>query len=353
MSGGVLIDRSSLPIYAEAFDEEKQIGNGTHGSVFLVKERTTGAKFAVKILSGEDSDRVHQREIKALQRLYNHPNIIRLHGIFKNDKNDLGLQFELTAHDFGGLLKQVNGRSVFSSLPSAQVKGYLLQITDAVAWIHKHGIIHRDLKPDNILLTAANVVKIADFGLSCAQMTGEFQRHTDGMQTQWYRAPEVCIPSVGYNYKIDIWSLGCLIGEFIYGSAMFPAHHERCSAAICNANQLKCIYELCGTPTVSEWPLDKQQLVRATFTTPRERTLTTALLKNRDRHHRKSFITPQVIDLMNQLLQLNPLKRLTASEALQHAFFTTEMPPPYESRRMLTFPKEHLRGVIVTKRQRK
>jgi serine/threonine protein kinase len=110
----------------------------------------------------------------------------------------------------------------------------LVQVVEALAFMHDNHVIHRDIKPENILLIPSargTVAKIGDLG--SARSLGDakqFGLHTDlthYVGSRWYRAPEELGCGTDYNYPADVWSLGCTIAEFITGKALFVGETEQ------------------------------------------------------------------------------------------------------------------------------
>ena len=104
----------------------------------------------------------------------------------------------------------------------AQSKSYSLQLLRGLAFIHSQNIIHRDLKPSNLLISPTRRLKIADFGL--ARLQDDVRPMSHQVATRWYRAPELLYGARRYNYAVDMWSAGTIIGELLTFSPLFPGH---------------------------------------------------------------------------------------------------------------------------------
>ena len=97
---------------------------------------------------------------------------------------------------------------------------FLYQLLRGLKYVHSANVLHRDLKPSNLLLNANCDLKIADFGL--ARTTSETDFMTEYVVTRWYRAPELLLNCSEYTAAIDIWSVGCILGEIITRQPLFP-----------------------------------------------------------------------------------------------------------------------------------
>lgn len=112
---------------------------------------------------------------------------------------------------------------------------FLYQILRGLKYVHSANVLHRDLKPSNLFLNANCDLKIADFGL--ARTTSETDFMTEYVVTRWYRAPELLLNCSEYTAAIDIWSVGCIMGEIVTREPLFPGRDY--------VHQLRLITEVC------------------------------------------------------------------------------------------------------------
>jgi serine/threonine protein kinase len=118
------------------------------------------------------------------------------------------------------------------------------QLFEVMDYMHSLDIVHRDIKCSNLLLTKNLELKVADFGLA-RSMRGD-QLFTNKVVTLWYRAPELLLGATSYDASIDMWSIGCVLAELFIGHPLFQGKAE--------LEQINKIFELCGTPTLENWP---------------------------------------------------------------------------------------------------
>lgn len=148
-----------------------------------------------------------------------------------------------------------------------------------------------------------DTVKVADFGL--ARETRSRPPYTDYVSTRWYRAPEVLMRSTHYNSPIDTWACGCIMAELFSMGALFPGTSE--------ADQVYKICSVLGTPTAETWPEGLKLAAQMQFRyppfvpTPLAQLLPSA--------------SYEALALLSDLLQFDPYRRPTASQALQYTFF--------------------------------
>ncbi|NXC08643.1 MK15 kinase, partial [Orthonyx spaldingii] len=280
-----------------------------YGIVWKAIDRKTGETVAVKKIfdafrNRTDAQRTF-REIMFLQEFGEHPNIIKLLDVIQaeNDK-DIYLIFESMETDLHAVIKKGN-------LLKDIHKCYILyQLLKATKFIHSGNVIHRDQKPSNILLDAQCCVKLCDFGLarSLCQL-GEDQAPpalTEYVATRWYRAPEILLASRNYTKGVDMWSIGCILGEMLLGKPLFPGTSTM--------NQIEQILRVIPAPSPEDI-LALQSEYKASVIN---------CMSSRQRVAFEEIFpssTPlPALDLLKKLLVFNPDKRLTAEEALQHPY---------------------------------
>lgn len=274
-------------------------GEGTFSEV--IKAQTTNNKFVAIKRMKNHFDSIEQvnnlREVQALKKLSPHPGIIKLlEVVFERSTGRLSLVFELMEMNIYELIR---GRRHY--LAEKKVKLYMYQLLKAIDHMHRNGIFHRDIKPENILLQE-DKLKIADFG-SCRGVKSK-QPFTEYISTRWYRAPECLLTDGYYNYKMDMWGIGCVFFEVLSLFPLFPGTNE--------LDQIQKIHNIVGTPP-PELLAKIKKSVHMNFNFPeKEGTGIDRLIPN---------APAECIDIIKKLLAYNPDDRMSARQALRHSYF--------------------------------
>ncbi|XP_077978243.1 uncharacterized protein LOC144433756 [Glandiceps talaboti] len=308
----------------DVFDILSQIGEGTYGQVYKAKDKLTGELVALKKVRTDNEKEgfpiTAVREIKILRQL-DHANIVCLKEIvtdkqdamdFRKDKGAFYLVFEYMDHDLMGLLE--SGLVNFSE---DDIRCFMKQLLDGLAYCHKKDFLHRDIKCSNILLNNKGQIKLADFGLARLYHAEDKSRpYTNKVITLWYRPPELLLGEERYGPAIDIWSFGCILGELFTKKPIFQANQE--------AAQLELISRTCGTPCPAVWP-DVIKLPYFHTIKPKKQ----YRRRLREEFH---FLPGSALDLMDEMLTLDPSKRISADKALDcpwlREFDHNRMPTP-------------------------
>ncbi|MEW5304540.1 MAG: hypothetical protein WDW36_007145 [Sanguina aurantia] len=264
-------------------------GEGTFSEVLKAQCIKNGKYVAIKCMKNhfDSLDQVNNlREIQALRRLSPHANIVKLlEVLYDQPTGRLALVFELMDMNIYELIR---GR-----------RHYLMKAMDHM---HRNGIFHRDIKPENILIMD-DCLKLADFG-SCRGIYSK-QPYTEYISTRWYRAPECLLTDGYYNYKMDMWGVGCVFFEIVSLFPLFPGTNE--------LDQIQKIHNILGTPPADLLAKMKKRSQHMDFNfPPKEGSGILKLIPH---------VAPDCSDLVTKLLAYNPDERLSARQALRHPYF--------------------------------
>lgn len=271
-----MADKSSPQVKIGNYIIGETLGTGTFGKVKAGEHQLTGHKVAIKVLNRQKIKNLDvvgkiRREIQNL-KLFRHPHIIKLYQVIS------------TPTDIFMVMEFVSGGELFDyivkhgKLKEPEARRFFQQIVSGVDYCHRHMIVHRDLKPENLLLDKFLNVKIADFGLSNMMTDGEFLRTSCGSPN--YAAPEVISGKLYAGPEVDIWSCGVILYALLCGTLPFDDEH---------------------VPTLF-------------------RKIKSGI------YHVPDHLNKQVVDLLNRMLTVDPLKRATVKEIREHEWFQVELP---------------------------
>uniref|UniRef100_A0A4W3HD89 Stress-activated protein kinase JNK n=1 Tax=Callorhinchus milii TaxID=7868 RepID=A0A4W3HD89_CALMI len=298
----------------------KPIGSGAQGIVCAAYDAVLDRNVAIKKLSRPFQNQTHAkrayREL-VLMKCVNHKNIIGLLNVFTPQKSleefqDVYIVMELMDANLCQVIQM--------ELDHERMSYLLYQMLCGIKHLHSAGIIHRDLKPSNIVVKADCTLKILDFGL--ARTAGTSFLMTPYVVTRYYRAPEVIL-GMGYKENVDIWSVGCIMGEMIRGGVLFPGTDH--------IDQWNKVIEQLGTPA-SEFMKKLQPTVR-TYVENRPKyagysfeKLFPDVLFPADSEHNK-LKASQARDLLCKMLVIDAAKRISVDDALQHPYINVWYDP--------------------------
>ncbi|XP_047556844.1 cyclin-dependent kinase 20 isoform X7 [Lutra lutra] len=284
-----------------------RIGEGAHGIVFKAKHVETGEIVALKKVAlrrlEDGIPNQALREIKALQEIEDNQHVVQLKAVFPHGAGFV-LAFEFMLSDLAEVVRHAQ-----RPLVPAQVKSYLQMLLKGVAFCHANNIVHRDLKPANLLISASGQLKIADFGLARVFSPDGSRLYTHQVATRWYRAPELLYGARQYDQGVDLWAVGCILGELLNGSPLFPGEND--------IEQLCCVLRILGTPSPQVWPevLELPDYNKISFKeqapVPLEEVLPDA--------------SPQALALLGRFLLYPPRRRISAAQVWNEVSRTKEL----------------------------
>eukprot|EP01013_Petalomonas_cantuscygni_P038979 TRINITY_DN70249_c0_g1_i1.p1 TRINITY_DN70249_c0_g1~~TRINITY_DN70249_c0_g1_i1.p1 ORF type:complete len:326 (-),score=65.99 TRINITY_DN70249_c0_g1_i1:136-1113(-) len=240
---------SSPRLSLDDFTIGKKLGEGRYGNVFLAQHKTSNLVVAIKRLSKEGiiRDNVAPQIVRELeiQGYLRHPNILRLYGVF-SDASYIYLVIDFCI--FGELYRMLRKLKTF---PEPVAARYIHSMAAALQYLHSKHVMHRDIKPENILIDVFGTLKLADFGWSVHDKT---DRRKTMCGTLDYLPVEI-VKSQAYTPAVDMWSLGVLAFEFLYGKPPFVANETKATYAKISSVS----YEFPSSPAVSD---DAKDLIR-------------------------------------------------------------------------------------------
>lgn len=282
--------------------KESKLGEGTYGVVYKAKDTVTGRTIAEKIMKFDhEEDGIPPTTLREMSilRSVNHPNIVALLDVMIQP-GTLCLVTEYLEFDMRYLLCRTRSKG---KMNKDLICSYSFQLLCGIFVLHTHRIIHRDIKPENILLNNGGLLKICDFGLS-RYFTLPLRQYSPEVVSQWYRAPELLFGDKFYELSIDIWSVGCIIAEMTQGIPLFVGDSD--------IDQLHKIFGVLGSPTPENFPKYQELGQDVTkFQNYQAKDLKTLLGTEDD----------YLVDLIQKMLQYDPMKRITAQDALRHPYF--------------------------------
>lgn len=300
----------------QKYVKSKKLGEGTYAIVYLGNLKADPSSLvAIKKIKvnteyrdGLSMDAI--REVKYLQEI-SHPNIIALHAVFSSKNQNLNLVLEyLPLGDLEMLIRDVEG----IRYGTAEVKAWMGMLGRAVWFCHENFVLHRDIKPNNLLIAADGEIKLADFGLA-RSFSDPYRPMTHQVITRWYRPPELLYGARFYSGVVDVWSMGMVFAELVLRVPFLAGNTD--------LHQLELISSTIGTPTEQNWPgvskLDGFVKFEQSAMVP---------VRGKDFYlARFGTAGPVGVDLLMSMLTLDPRKRCTARQVLEHKWWSSDPRP--------------------------
>jgi len=296
----------------QKYDIVSKLGRGAYGIVWKAVDKKSRQVVAVKkcfdaFQNSTDAQRTC-REIMYLQELHGHTNIIKLLNVLKADNDkDIYLITDCMETDLHTAIRE-------NVLEEVHKQYIICQVLRALKYMHSGQLVHRDIKPRNILLDSDCLVKLCDFGLARSLYHEDAGPApiplTDYVASRWYRPPEILLGSTSYTQGVDMWSVGCILGEIVAGKAIFPGTST--------VDQLDRIMQVTGYPTQTD--IDSMTSASLVGTMFQSLPILPTTVKPRPLSEMFPAASAQALDFMRLCLLFSPSARITAKGALQHSF---------------------------------
>lgn len=287
----------------------KKVGRGKYSTVFkaMHKRRT---ECAIKILVPLDPKR-YLREIKILTNLAGQKNIVRLLDLVRDPMTGI-YSFVFEWVDF------YDWRTLYQSFTIDDIRLYMYKLLCALDTSHSNGIMHRDIKPQNIAIDKERRrLRLLDWGL--ADFYHPKQKYNSHVATRVFKPPELLINYPYYDYSMDLWSAGLTFSIMMFKRIVIVCGED-------DADQLLKVADLVGGPAIVDYAdslsVDLDDATRAD------------LMKRAgtgwEDHIRKAppeLCPPDAIDLLRRMMTIDHRERITAKDAMKHAFFKPLLDP--------------------------
>lgn len=272
---------------------DKNIGKGAYSKVYSTTTGLAYKKYTDKKL---DTDETVLKELSVMKILNDNVYATNYLKPILNKRKIKGFLMKKYPLDLISYIKTEN-----NIISVKQATKIFYQILVGLYKTHYKYICHADLKPDNILIDDNGDIVIADWGISQFMLLNKIDHE---IQTLWYRAPELLLGATKYNFKVDVWSAACIFIEILTGNPLFKTYSK--------TDQLDVIFKLVGTPTEKNWS-GINNLAYNIESFPK--------YKAKQNWEINIKLEPNILNLVQNMLKINPENRYSVTQALNHEVF--------------------------------
>ncbi|KAK9811016.1 hypothetical protein WJX73_006703 [Symbiochloris irregularis] len=288
------------------YEVVRKVGRGKYSEVFEGVNIVNNQKCIIKILKPVKKKKI-KREIKILQNLCGGPNVIQLLDVVRDPQSKTpSLIFEhVNNTDF---------KVLYPTLVDNDVRYYLFELLKGLDFCHSRGIMHRDVKPHNVMIDHdQRLLRLIDWGL--AEFYHPAKEYNVRVASRYFKGPELLVDLQDYDYALDLWSLGCMFAGMIFQKEPFFHGHD-------NYDQLVKIARVLGTDELyaylAKYGIELDPQLEALVGRHSRKAWTKFVTA--DNQH---LVSPEALDLLDQLLRYDHQERLTCREAMAHPYFAS------------------------------
>lgn len=298
----------------DRYEVEQKIGRGKYSDVFLGVDTKENRQVVVKVLKPVKKKKI-LRELMVLQTLKGGPNIVEIFDVVRDPSSK-------TPSFIFEYVKSCDFRTVFPTFTDLEVRSYIFQVLMALEYAHAHGIMHRDVKPNNVCLDyKTGKLKLIDWGL--AEFYHPATSYNARVASRYFKGPELLVELPMYDYRLDMWSLGCMLAAMIFIREPFFRGKD-------NTDQLVRIVKVLGTDDLhaylKKYNLSLPPVLEATLGHHTKKPWT-SFVNSQNEH----LCPPEALAFLDKLLQYDHVKRIQAAEALLDPYFDPVRPANYEA----------------------
>ncbi|KAK4703741.1 casein kinase II subunit alpha, partial [Phenoliferia sp. Uapishka_3] len=306
------------------YEVVRKVGRGKYSEVFEGVNTQSNDKCVIKVLKPVKKKKI-KREIKILQNLAGGPNVIALLDVVRDPQSKTpSIVFEY--------VNNTDFKVLYPKFTDFDVRFYINELLKALDFCHSRGIMHRDVKPHNVMIDhEKRQLRLIDWGL--AEFYHPNTEYNVRVASRYFKGPELLVDFQEYDYSLDMWSLGCMFASMIFRKEPFFHGHD-------NYDQLVKITKVLGTDELYVYlEVSFLRIVntvrKLSFVAPPQKydiDLSPEFDDILGRYAKKPwsrfitsenqrYISNEGIDFLDKLLRFDHQERLTAQEAMGHAYF--------------------------------
>lgn len=312
---------------SDRYEVVSSLGSGKYSHVFLAYDTVMDKMVVAKVLKPVEKENVF-REYAMLMKLKGGPNVIGLLDVVRGPRTCRGIFiFEY--------VESIDFRVLQLHSSDADIRYYVYELLTTLAYAHSLGVMHRDVKQSNLCINhKEHILKLIDWGMAENVYPQTVYSHRVG--TRFFKAPELLLHLSYYDHRVDMWSVGCILGSWMFKMEPLFNGGAGNAAAGDDVQQLMSLMQVFGYESWKEYASQYKSrlpsssssfLLQSLHRCPPQKKPWRSFVNHRNQH----LCPSEALDLLDKLLQLDYLKRIQAKDALNHAYFDSVRSHPLSS----------------------